>query len=51
MDDPWDHQVVEYGAVNITGFRVVDYSRKFVRDFMDNMQRINPNFKDTMSVR
>lgn len=51
MDDPWEHEVVEYGAVNITGFRLVDRSRKAVRDFTDRLIRMNPNFKETISVR
>ncbi|KAI5647012.1 receptor family ligand binding region domain-containing protein [Phthorimaea operculella] len=35
MDDRWEKQVTEYGAINITGFRVLDFSRKVVRDFID----------------
>lgn len=35
MDDRWEKEVTEFGAINITGFRVVDFSRKTVRDFMD----------------
>lgn len=34
MDDRWEKEVTEFGAINITGFRVVDFSRKVVRDFI-----------------
>lgn len=34
MDDRWEKEVTEFGAINITGFRVLDFSRKLVRDFM-----------------
>lgn len=33
MDDRWESEVAEFGAINVTGFRLVDYSRKFARDF------------------
>lgn len=33
MDDRWEKEVTEFGAINVTGFRVVDFSRKFARDF------------------
>ncbi|XP_013179017.1 PREDICTED: glutamate receptor 1-like, partial [Papilio xuthus] len=39
MDDRWEKQVTEFGAINVTGFRVVDFSRKFVRDFSDMWRR------------
>ncbi|XP_060809791.1 glutamate receptor 1-like [Amyelois transitella] len=35
MDDRWEKEVTEFGAINITGFRVLDFSRKVVRDFVD----------------
>ena len=35
MDDRWEAEVVEYGAINITGFRIVDASRKNVREFLE----------------
>ncbi|KAJ0183994.1 hypothetical protein K1T71_000417 [Dendrolimus kikuchii] len=35
MDDRWEKEVTEFGAINITGFRVLDFSRKVVRDFID----------------
>ncbi|XP_053623555.1 glutamate receptor 1-like [Plodia interpunctella] len=35
MDDRWEKEVTEFGAVNITGFRLLDFSRKIVREFID----------------
>ncbi|RVE46687.1 hypothetical protein evm_008650 [Chilo suppressalis] len=51
MDDHWENEVTEYGAVNITGFRIVDNSRKIVRDFMDGLRRMDPRFKGTISAQ
>ncbi|CAD7083213.1 unnamed protein product [Hermetia illucens] len=42
MDDRWESEVIEYGAINITGFRIVDTSRRFVRDFFDGWKRLDP---------
>lgn len=39
MDDRWEKEVTEFGAINITGFRVLDFSRKIVRDFIDVWKR------------
>lgn len=50
MDDHWENEVMEFGAVNITGFRIVDLSRKIVRDFMDGLRRMDPRFKGSISV-
>ncbi|XP_045509956.1 glutamate receptor 1-like [Colias croceus] len=36
MDDLWSEAVHEFGTLNITGFRVLDYSSKKVRDFLDS---------------
>ncbi|CAH2034712.1 unnamed protein product, partial [Iphiclides podalirius] len=51
MDDHWENEVTEYGAVNITGFRIVDHSRKIVRDFMEGLRRMDPRFKGTVSAQ
>ncbi|KAM3969050.1 LOW QUALITY PROTEIN: glutamate receptor 1 [Aphomia sociella] len=51
MDDHWENEVTEYGAVNITGFRIVDHSRKIVRDFMDGLRRMDTRFKGTISAQ
>lgn len=55
MDDQWETQVIEYGAINITGFRIVDHSRRYVRDFLDGWRRLDPVSskgagKDSISV-
>nr|QRN45436.1 kainate-selective glutamate receptor 1 [Carausius morosus] len=42
MDDRWETEVIEYGAINITGFRIVDSSRRYVRDFLDGWRRLDP---------
>ncbi|XP_041986304.1 glutamate receptor 1-like [Aricia agestis] len=39
MDDRWERDVMEFGAINVTGFRVLDYSRKVVKDFIDMWRR------------
>ncbi|KAF7283419.1 hypothetical protein GWI33_000622 [Rhynchophorus ferrugineus] len=41
MDDRWEAEVVEYGAINITGFRIVDSSKKHVRDFLEGWKRLD----------
>lgn len=55
MDDRWEAEVVEYGAVNITGFRIVDASRRNVKDFLDGWRRLDPTVshgagKESISV-
>ncbi|XP_021197940.3 glutamate receptor 1 isoform X1 [Helicoverpa armigera] len=39
LDDRWEKEVTEFGAINITGFRLLDFSRKIVRDFIDVWRR------------
>lgn len=39
MDDRWEKEITEFGAINITGFRLLDFSRKVVRDFIDSWRR------------
>lgn len=34
MDERWESEVVEYGAINITGFRIVDVSKANVKEFL-----------------
>lgn len=34
MDDRWESEVMEYGAINITGFRLVDTNRPVVQQFL-----------------
>ncbi len=35
MDDRWEAEVTHYGAINITGFRIVDTNRPVVKQFLD----------------
>ncbi|XP_034938822.1 glutamate receptor 1-like isoform X2 [Chelonus insularis] len=42
MDDRWESEVIEYGAINITGFRIVDASRRPVKEFLDSWRRLDP---------
>lgn len=42
MDDRWESEVIEYGAINITGFRIVDVSRKHVKDFLEGWRKLDP---------
>nr|XP_018906951.1 PREDICTED: glutamate receptor 1-like [Bemisia tabaci] len=42
MDDQWENEVKEYGAINITGFRIVDPSRKYVQDFLRGWHQLEP---------
>lgn len=51
MDDQWENEVTQYGAVNITGFRIMDYSRQVVREVMEGLKKENARFKGTISVR
>ncbi|XP_020297391.1 glutamate receptor 1 isoform X10 [Pseudomyrmex gracilis] len=43
MDDRWESEVIEYGAINITGFRIVDATRPHVKDFLAGWHRMDPN--------
>ncbi|XP_046678070.1 glutamate receptor 1-like isoform X1 [Homalodisca vitripennis] len=43
MDDRWESEVIEYGAINITGFRIVESSRRYVKDFLEGWRRLDPN--------
>nr|QHN69194.1 ionotropic receptor 13 [Sirex nitobei] len=42
MDDRWESEVIEYGAINITGFRIVDATRRHVKEFLDGWRRLDP---------
>ncbi|XP_029044649.1 glutamate receptor 1 isoform X1 [Osmia bicornis bicornis] len=42
MDDRWESEVIEYGAINITGFRIVDATRPYVKDFLASWHRLDP---------
>lgn len=56
MDDRWESEVIEYGAINITGFRIIDTSKRHVRDFLEGWKRLDPAVsqgagKDTISAQ
>ena len=34
MDEPWEQSIMEYGVVNVTGFRIVDPTKRYVREFL-----------------
>ena len=56
MDDRWESEVIEYGAINITGFRIVDATRRHVKEFLDGWRRLDPTTslgagRESISVR
>lgn len=56
MDDRWESEVIEYGAINITGFRIVDATRPHVKDFLAAWHRLDPTTsqgagRESISVR
>lgn len=56
MDDRWETEVIEYGAINITGFRIVDTNRRYVKEFLDGWKRLDQTTsvgagKESISVR
>lgn len=56
FDDRWESEISEFGAINITGFRIVDDNRRYVRDFLDGWKRLDPTTsvgagKESISVR
>ncbi|CAL4075670.1 unnamed protein product, partial [Meganyctiphanes norvegica] len=42
MDEHWEEDVVEYGALNITGFRIVDTSQPYVKHFLNKWRSLDP---------
>ena len=42
MDDRWDERVKEYGAINITGFRIIDTERPIVQQFFRTWEALDP---------
>lgn len=45
LDDKWDKNIEEFNVINITGFKLIDNSRKFVKDILETWKL------DTLSVR
>lgn len=55
MDDHWESEIIEYGAVNITGFRLLDMNQRVVKEFLAQWKNLDSNAspgagKDTISV-
>lgn len=56
MDGHWETEVIEYGAINITGFRLLDTNQWSVKHFLSEWKNLDPKTspgagKDTISVR
>lgn len=43
MDDKWETEMKEFGAINVTGFRIVDNNRPYVRKFLDGWKNLDPS--------
>jgi hypothetical protein len=41
MDERWESEIIEYGAINITGFRILDSNKRYVRDFLDGWRKLD----------
>lgn len=46
MDDQWESEITEYGAINITGFRIIDADRAAVKEFYKDWSRFDVIGKD-----
>lgn len=42
MDERWESEVIEYGAINITGFRIIDTNKRYVREFLEGWKKLDP---------
>lgn len=42
MDERWESEIIEYGAINITGFRILDTNRRAVREFLEGWRKLDP---------
>ncbi|XP_060840325.1 glutamate receptor 1-like [Rhopalosiphum padi] len=56
MDDHWETEVIEYGAINITGFRLLDMNQWSVKHFLSEWKNLDPITspgagKDTISAQ
>lgn len=55
MDDRWESEIIEYGAINITGFRIIDASKSHVKEFIEGWKKLDPTIsqgagKESISV-
>lgn len=56
MDDHWETEVIEYGAINITGFRLLDMNQLEVKHFLSEWKNLDSKEspgagRNTISVR
>lgn len=42
MDERWESEIIEYGAINITGFRMIDTSKQYVKEFLNGWKKLDP---------
>ncbi|CAO1303090.1 unnamed protein product [Diamesa hyperborea] len=41
MDERWESEIIEYGAINITGFRILDTHKRYVKEFLDGWKKLD----------
>jgi glutamate receptor, ionotropic, invertebrate len=41
MDERWESEIIEYGAINITGFRILDTHKRNVREFLEGWRKLD----------
>lgn len=41
MDERWESEIIEYGAINITGFRILDTQKRYVKEFLDGWRKLD----------
>lgn len=56
MDERWESEIIEYGAINITGFRILDTHKRYVKEFLDGWKKLDATTspgagKEQISVR
>eukprot|EP00094_Tigriopus_californicus_P004677 TCALIF_04499-PA protein Name:"Similar to GluRIA Glutamate receptor 1 (Drosophila melanogaster)" AED:0.23 eAED:0.23 QI:77/0.88/0.9/1/1/0.9/10/441/909 len=42
LDDHWDSGVAEYGAINVTGFRLINPKADFAKQFLETWKSLDP---------
>jgi glutamate receptor, ionotropic, invertebrate len=56
MDERWESEIIEYGAINITGFRMIDTHKRYVKEFLEGWRKLDATTspgagKEQISVR
>lgn len=41
MDERWESEIIEYGAINITGFRILDTHKRYVKEFLEGWRKLD----------